>query len=318
MVPAFGLFELGLHVWQVQRALTAEDWDRAVASGPWRKSMRHPSGVLKSGDGVAVTPEWASPMLRRALGTHATLNQFAESDYSHLSRVWEFSLDGSSVLPTSWGEDTLVAGHGRIALRLRLNPHPEPMITDLLARASSGTDEALSVSRGTLGAETPCAWHEGAPRIDADQEAWGLARGAHYVQCADKTKMSVQIVPDHNWRPRRCFSVPTAGPSARTRLVFHKVQFARFVRMHDGLHAYEEDPQNAQANIKLSVSVRGLAEDGKMAELKLGENTHHNGEAWKAFDVDTSAVPTGEVGDLILDVESDAADHKFCLEGSTR
>ena len=331
LVPAFGLFELGLHVWQVKRALTADDWDEAAVA-------LH--DCVRDGEGIRVAPHWAEPVARRALGAMATPERFGASDNSAFSLVWELSLDGASDLPAEWQRDVpltepggglrlpphkkfysylpFLARQSRLQIHWSVNPHTEPMVTDLLALAERGGEENLTVLRGNSGAETHCVWHTGTPRVEADQEAWGLARGAHYVQCADNAKMSVQVIPDHNWRPRRCFGLPTTGPGARTRLIFHHVHFASIARLHDGLHGYEEDPQNAKAHIKLSLSVQGFAENGKMAELKLGENTHVNGEAWKGFDVDTSAVPGGEVGDLIVDAESDSGDRKFCVEGSTR
>ncbi len=327
LVPAFGLFELGLHVWQVQRALKAEDWDAAVRD----------LGGLSPQIGIAVSPAWAEPVARRALGPLATFERFGVSDYSHYDMVVELQIDAltatpapsvwtqlfgarpRSVLPDDWSYSSAGAHtSGRISHILRLNPHPEFMVTDLLALAARGSDEDLSVFRGSPGAELPCTWRSGAPRVEADQDAWGVSRAGHYVQCADETKMSVQVLADHDRRPRRCFFAPTAGFGARTRLVFHKVHFARIARMHDGLHSFQEDPGNHGNDVRVSLSVRGIDDRGAPSELRLGGDTHKDGESWKRFDVDTSAVPAGEEGDLLVDIESDGQPRNFCLEGSTR
>lgn len=309
-LPALGLGELGLHVYQVSRALTEADWNRAASDLKAHVGER---------DGIAVWPSWAEPSARRALGPLATFERFAVADYTRYAQVWELSVDGVSELPASWGHGRPVGdAPSRILVRPRANPNPEPVVSDLLESAARGGEEMLTVLRGKSGAERPCVWREGAPRVEADREAWGVSRGAHFAQCDDGSKLSVQVVPDHHWRPRRCLLAPTAPVGQRTRLVFHKVQFARIVRMHAALHGYEEDAANRGADVRVSVSVRAEGENGEVSEALLGGDVHHDGESWKSFDVDTSAVAAGERGDLIVDVQSERANRLFCLEGSTR
>lgn len=312
LVPAFGLFELGLHVWQVQRALTSEDWDRAVA-----ELRTH----IAEADGIVVAPDWAEPVARRALGSLATEERMAVADYTRYKTVWELSVDDATVLPSDWLKVpalVVTPTARRIHVRQRTNPTHNPVVTDLLTLASRGSDSDLTVTRGTIGAETPCVWHRGVARVEADHEAWGPARGAHYAECTDGTKLSVQVVPDHDWRPRRCFLVPTTGAGSRTRLVFHNVVFSGAVWMHTGLHGYSEDRQNHGLDVTTWVGLHVLNDANEQAEWPVGSDTHRDGEGWKRFEIEDLGIAWGTIGDLLVDISSDASGRLYCFEGSTR
>lgn len=308
LLPLAGVLELALHARQVGRVVTADDWDHAAAE------LRP---LVRAEDGISVAPFWASQVARRALGPLATFERFGVSDYTRYASVWELSLDGASELPNSW---TIAerARTGRISVRERKNPSALPVISDLLSLAERGRDEDLSVSRGGIGHEAPCAWHRSVARVAADWEAWGVSRAAHYAQCASDASVGVQIISDHAFRPRRCLYVETSGQDAHTRLMFHNVKFGHILRMHAGLHHTQEDPQNHGDDVVTRALVRALNDDGSTSETLLGENIHKDGENWKEWDIDTSAVPEGAQGDLLIDVSSRQPHRGFCIEGSTR
>jgi hypothetical protein len=119
--------------------------------------------------------------------------------------------------------------------------------------------------------------------------------------------VGVSIFPDLDYYPRRAIYAPP-GNGAPLVLLFRGVQFGTAMRGHHGLYAEaERDLHGAPITLKLKVN-----------DTLLGSFTHHDGEGWKAFDIETREL-AGQQADLVVEVSTPRADRRtYGFEVNTR
>jgi hypothetical protein len=295
-IPLLGLAELAAHFWFAKRPPSFDEWETVVPAV--RETKR-------DGDLLVVSPGWADPAARRALGDALMpLRDVARPDATRYAHALELSiLDEHSDELAGWREESRRV-QGKFLLRRLENPSPAHVVYDFV-------DHAQPPSADVRGTDPPtvCPWNAHAQIV-----AGGL--GGHPTFPSERFEcgggpyfnVGVTVIADEEFRPRRClWSHPLARGEIVTR--FHHVPLGQVIRGHGGLYWIIERKKEG-APITLTVRVDGDT---------IGTAVHRDGDGWAPFQFDLGAHAGAAAAEVEFAVSSPRyAERHFCFEADTR
>ena len=254
---------------------------------------------------IVVSPEWAEPNARAALGdTLMPLEHVARPDESGFERALEISILGQSAAALSgWGLES-EEREGPFQLRRWTNPQVQPVLYDFLAHLEPPSAD-VRILRG--GASEPCPY---GPAKVTNGDLGGhptFPRRRFSCAGAEWSMVGLTVIEDQGYRPRRCI---WAHPSSRGPLEVHfeAVPLGRLIRGYGGLpYLFEREWHGSP--IELEVLVGGES---------IGTYRHEDGEGWKAFEFSTES-SAGQTRSVDFRVRSrQVRDRQFCFQASVR
>lgn len=272
-LPAIGLVELALAQSQKRKVPRDDEW-RAAAS--------YASSQKKPGDWVIVSPPWAGPLGRKAIGEVnpglINLASVARSDLDTATRVLELSIRGGRDPQAQGWPLVEERAFGPVKLRILQNPKPERLVRDLVDEI--GPD--LVVGRqNSAGVFEPCRWETGATRMPNLFQGPGTPTERWMCPPNDPawTFIGVTAITDLDYNPRRCILMhPTEGTT--TIVKFPPKAIGTKVVAYVGVHVFQERELN-----KPPVHARVLVAGKEVAHVK-----HRDGDGWLRFEGSTSAL----------------------------
>lgn len=289
-IPVLGLFELGAHVVQTHSVATDGDW---AAARDFVKAQARPEDL------VAFAPWWVDPVGRMQFGPQlATVEREARPDETRFPRAFEVSIRGAH-LPVfdGWrraGEQRF----GRVAVTTWENPAPAQVLDDLVSRVDP---QHLRVSRG----DADCNFVHGTAQ--SGNLGFGPTIPGDRFACQGTGFAGVSVLADLDYVPHRCVFAPPSG-AVPLRLRFADVRFGRTLHGHHALYVEaERDRRGAPVTLTF-----------KAGDVTLGTLVHRDGDGWKPFELDTSAL-AGQKGELTAEISSPGGDRRlYCFEADTR
>ena len=167
---------------------------------------------------------------------------------------------------------------GAVTVTTWENPSPAQVIDDLVSLVDP---QHLRVSRG----ETECPFTHGSP--SSGSLGFGPAIPGDRFVCPGSGFVGASVVADLDYVPHRCIFAPPQG-SAPLRLRFLDVRFGHSLHGHHALYV-EAERDRTGAPVTLVFSSGGS---------ELGRVVHRDGQGWKPFEFDTSAL-AGQNGELV-------------------
>ncbi len=294
-VPAVGLIELFLHLWQTTAGV--------IPPGDWRAAREAVRKQVQPSDLVVFAPSWADPLGREYLGDDlATMEREARPDESRFPRAIEVSIRGKHRAELAHWRAVAKEKVGAVTITTLENPAPVKLLDDLLAHAALRT---MTVARVENDREVACSWAHGAAQ--AGSLGAGPATPADKFTCAGGSVVGISVIFAMDNTPRRCLLATTPGGGSVLRITFTDVLFGRVLHGHQALPQFaERDKKGPPVTILF-----------RTAETSLGNLVHHDGDGWKAFELDTHELE-GKRGDLVAEISSSAAGRQFCFEADTR
>jgi hypothetical protein len=291
VVPAFGLLELVAHVVQTRSAPAAADWEAARA---WVAAQAKPEDL------VAFAPRWADPIGRERFGPAiATVEREARPDETRFPRAFEVGIRGEHLPELDGWKKGGVQRFGGVAVTTWENPAPAHVLDDLVSLLDP---RRAHVSRGD--ADCPFA-HAG---MQSGNLGYGPTIPGERFACAGNGFAGVSVVADLDYHPHRCIYAPPPGGPTPLRIRFDDVRFGHSLHGHHGIYVEAERK-------KLGTPVTITFKSG---DSTLGSVVHHDGEGWKPFEFDTSAL-AGQSAELRVEITSPNADRRqYCFEADTR
>jgi len=295
-VPLLGLAELAAHLWFAKRPPSFDEWSTVVSAV--RETKRE-------GDLLVVSPSWADPAARRALGDALMpLRDEARPDVTRYAHALELSILGEHAPELEgWREESRRV-EGKFLLRRVENPAPAHVVYDFVDHARPPFADV----RGTDPA-APCAWN---PRASiATSGNFGHPTFAsERSECPGGAffNVGVTVLADQDFRPRRClWSHPFARGEIVTR--FHDVPLGREIRGHGGMYWIVEREKTG-APVTLTVRVDGDT---------VGRAVHRDGDGWALFQFDLGAHAGAAKAEVEIGVSSPNNQNRhFCFEADTR
>lgn len=291
VVPAVGLVELGAHAVQTRPPAPEADWLAARA---------YVTAQAKPGDLVAFAPNWVDPVGRERFGPAvATLEREARADETRFPRALEVSIRGAHLPAFDGWKRTAEQSFGRVTVTTWENPAPAAVIDDLVSMVDP---QRLHVSRG----DAECGFSHGAPQ--SGNLGFGPAIPGDHFACPGGGFVGASVVADLDYVPHRCIYAPPPGGGMPVRLRFDAVRFGRTLHGHHALYVEaERDRKGAPVTLTF-----------KSGDSTIGSVVHHDGEGWKPFEFDTSAL-AGQTAELRVEIASPSGDRRqYCFEADTR
>lgn len=273
VLPTVGLIELALAQAQKKKVPSDDAWRAAAAAAKAEK---------KPGDWVIVSPPWAGPLGRKAIGEVdkklIDLASVARSDLDTVPRVLELSIRGARDPQTKGWTVLSEKVLGNVTLRTMVNPKPDLLIRDLVDEV--GASQA-TVGRLTASGFVACPWETGATRMPNLFQ--GPATPADRYMCPPNdptwTFVGVTTITDLDYNPRRCILMhPTEGTITSVRFPAGKI--GKKVVGYVGVHVFQERELN-KPPVHASVLVGGR----EVAHAK-----HKDGDGWLRFEGSTADV----------------------------
>ncbi len=273
-VPGLGVVELVAHLYFRDRTPLLEEY---AALKPVVAELRRDS------DFVTVTPYWAEPNLRWALGDALMpLRDVARPEESRYPAAVEVTLPGTQSSFPEWAvaESRRVDG---FLIERRVNPAHTPVSFDFVD-AFSADRVTVDVGRGE-GKRTACAFTPSARVTNG-------ALGGHPTFPAQRFECSstewdfvgVTVIEDQHYRPRRClWAHPPAGKKFKS-VNYDRVRLGKRISGFTGA-PYLVDRETKGAVIELEVKIDGET---------IGYARHENGSGWKPFDIPTEKFADSE------------------------
>lgn len=295
VVPALGLVELGMGLVGQARTPRTQAYD-ALPSVV--------SELAEPGDLIVVSPRWAEPEVRRALGDRwFPLSVAAHNDAGRFGRALEISL-GSRAEELAGFREVRSREAGPFSLRVLENPSPHPVLFDFVEHL----EPRWAAAYGTA-PESRCAWSD-----HAETGSGGLGGVPGFpvrrFECAEGFYLNVSatVIADQDFLPRRCIYAHPPPTGARV-VRFVDVPLGERIEGHLGLYWMIE---RARRGAPITLSVR-------VGQEELGSVTHADGEGWKPFSFATGA-HAGELGaEVSFTVASaDYKDRHLCFEAVSR
>lgn len=295
VVPAVAVVELALHVKQVNSVVPERDWKAAKAEVEKR---------AKPEDLVAFAPEWVDPIGRQYFGSQiATLEREGYPDVTAFPRAIEVSIRGAHLDDLAGWRETDHTSVGGIRITTLENPSPVVIKDDLL-RHSGKPD--MHVSIVDPGGEHECTF--GRFGVQTGGLGFGPAVPSLRYQCGGGAFVGISIMPDLDYRPRRCFYAPAQGPNATVKLRFDSIAFGKVIHGHHGLYV---EAERDQKGAPVAIAFRS-------GEKTFGKLVHRDGEGWKSFELDTSEL-NGQTAELVAEITSSSRDRRmYCFTADTR
>ncbi len=291
VVPAVAVCELALHFEQVSSVVPDADWARAKAEVEKK---------AKPDDLVAFAPQWVDPVGRERFGLSiATFEREAYPDVTRFPRAIEVGIRGEHLADLAGWREVDHEKIGRITITTFENPSPVTLRDDLLRHVGQPD---MHVEIG----ERDCRF--GQYGIQTGGLGFGPAVPAMRYQCGGGAFAGISILPDLDYRPRRCIYAPAQGPRDVVRLRVDDFAFGRVLHGHHGLYAEaERDQKGAPVEIAF-----------RSGDKTFGKLVHRDGEGWKGFELDTSEL-AGKTGELVAEITSGSRDRRmYCFDVDAR
>jgi hypothetical protein len=289
-LPVVGLVELGAHTFQTRSVAPDADWDAARA---------YVAAQVKPEDLVAFAPKWADPIGREHFGPKlATLEREARPDETRFPRALEVSIRGAHLPAFAEWRRAGEQRFGSVAVTTWENPTPVQVLDDLVSLVDP---QRLRVSRG----DSDCNFVHGTPQ--SGNLGYGPAVPGDHFACPGNGFVGISVVADLDYVPHRCIFAPPPG-NAPLRLHFADVRFGHSIHGHHALYVEaERDRKGAPVTIRFM-----------SGGSTLGTLVHRDGEGWKPFELETSAL-AGQKGELEVEISSPGGDRRlYCFEADTR
>jgi hypothetical protein len=289
-LPVVGLVELVAHAVQTRSVASDADWDAA---------RTYVAAQAKPDDLVAFAPKWADPIGREHFGPRlATIEREARPDETRFPRALEVSIRGAHLPAFAGWRQAGEQRFGSVAVTTWENPAPAHVIDDLVSLVDP---QHLRVYRG----DADCNFVHGSPQ--SGNLGYGPAVPGDRFACPGSGFVGVSVVADLDYVPHRCIFAPPPG-NAPLHLRFADVRFGHTLHGHHALYVEaERDKKGAPVTISF-----------KTGGSTLGTVVHRDGEGWKPFELDTSAL-ADQKGELDVEITSPGGDRRlYCFEADTR
>jgi hypothetical protein len=295
VVPAVGLLELGAHVVQTNSVVPEADW---------RAARDYVGSHAKTEDLVVFAPTWADPVGRSRFGSAiATLEREARADETRFPRALEVSIRGAHLPALEGWRRADRQRFGRVTVTTWENPAAAQVLDDLVSMVA---EQRVRVSRVDAGRESECSFQRGSPQSGG--LGFGPAIPGDRFVCAGGAFVVPSVVADLDYRPHRCVYAPPPGGNSLVRVRFVGVRLGHALHGHHALYV-EAERNRTGAPVTITF---------KAGDLALGSVVHNDGDGWKPFEFDTSAL-AGQRGDVIADIGSPSGDRRmYCFEADTR
>lgn len=289
LIPLLGLSELGLHQYFAQRAPGFPDY---AALAPKLLELKRP------GVPVVVSPSWAEPLVRQAAPAAFPLAELARSDDRGFAQFLEVSLLGAQAESLQAWPQRERQQEGAFELRIYDNPGFEMSFFDFVGAVEAQKVEVWSEQTGEL---ARC------PLVERRRASTGglhgpVARPRQRYECADGGMVSVSLIEDQAYKPRRCLLVdsPVGG---RIVLRFRAVpQSQRLVGFAGFSYFLGRDSQTSP--VELSV---------RQGTQRLGQFRAIAARGWARFELPRAATE-GEVEVSVQRTQAQPGDFCFALE----
>jgi hypothetical protein len=288
--------ELGGQLWCERRAPRADEYAR----------LREPIASLKQGgDPIVVSPRWAEPYVRRALGdSQFPLDELARSDTSRFDRAIEVSILGEHAEELDGFREVSREEVGPFEVRALENPKPDPVIYDFVAHVRPPDAEVVGTDP-----EVRCAFSEHAQIFSGGLGGHPtFPRERFLCPGGEFFNVGVTVVADEKFLPRRCiWSHPFRRGFIVTR--FKDVPLGERIEGHGGMYwVTERDGLGAPVHLDVVV-------DGDV----VGSYVHRDGDGWSSFELPLGAHAHTEHATVEFRVGSANYQHRhFCFEATTR
>jgi hypothetical protein len=295
VVPAIAVCELLLHLHQVSSVVPDADWDRAKAEVQKQ---------VKPDDLVAFAPRWVDPIGREHFGDGiATLEREAYPDVTRFPRAIEVGIRGEHLADLAGWRQVGREKVGAITITTFANPSPVTLRDDLLRHV--GKPE-MHVELDGPGGDHECRF--GRFGVQTGGLGFGPAVPALRYQCGGNAFAGISILPDLDYRPRRCIYAPAQGANNVVRIRVDDFAFGRVLHGHHGLYVEaERDKKGAPVEIAF-----------RSGDKSIGRLVHRDGEGWKGFELDTSDL-AGKSAELDAEITSVSRDRRmYCFEVDAR
>lgn len=289
LIPLLGLTELGLHQYFAGRAPGFPDY---AALAPKLLELKRP------GVPVVVSPSWAEPLVRQAAPAAFPLAELARPDDSGFAQFLEVSLLGAH-------SDSLQASPQR--------ERQQVGAFDLIIRDNPGFEMSLFDFVGAVEAQQVEVWSEQAgerarcPSVERRRGSTGglhgpAARPRRHHECADGAMVSVSLIEDQAYRPRRCILVDS-GLRGSVVLRFGAVPQSQRLRGFAGFSYFlSRDSQTSPVELTLS-------QGGE----RLGQYRPTAAGGWTGFAL-PRPVSAGDVEVRVQRTRAEPGDFCFALE----
>jgi hypothetical protein len=290
LVPAVGLVELAAHAVQTHSATPDADWNAA---------RDYVAAQAKPEDLVAFAPRWVDPVGREHFGPRiATVEREARPDETRFPRALEVSIRGAHLEAFDGWRRAGEKRFGAVTVTTWENPSPSHVLDDLVSMVDP---QHLRVSRG----DAECSFVHGT--VQSGSLGYGPATPGDRFACPGGGAVSASVVADLDYLPHRCIFAPPSG-NAPLRLRFAGVRFGHSLHGHHALYVEaERDRKGAPVTISF-----------KSGDTDLGSVVHRDGDGWKPFELDTSAL-AGQSAELVAEISSPGGERRlYCFEADTR
>lgn len=271
LLPVVAIGELTLAQWQARRVPADAEWNAAASAAKAAK---------KPGDVVIVSPAWAGPLGRKAIGevdpTLIDLSSVAKSDLDTASRVLELSIRGQDDPDARGFRLVDEKSFGKVKLRTLENPHPDKLVRDLVSELGP----AAQVAHVQNGVVDPCRWEHGTTRMPNLFN--GPATPVDRFLCPPNdpswTFVGVTAITDLSYVPRRCILMHPLDNSS-TVVTYPPGNIGKKVVAYVGIHVFHERELN-KPPVHARVSVAGK---------EVAHARHLDGDGWLRFEGSTAA-----------------------------
>jgi hypothetical protein len=298
-VPVVGVVELGTEIVQERGAAPIEDFAGAKAIV---------QRDLKADDLIIFAPSWDDPVGRETFGDELiTLERAAFPDVSRFPRAYEVAIRGAERPELKGWKTVREEKSGKVTVRLRENPAPVHVLTDLVSIFGSNVHVSkVDAREGSEPHEKSCEWMRGG--ASAGGLGAGPATPQEHFGCPNGI-VGVSVLETLDYTSHRVIlATPGSGSDGSgTLLRFSNVHFGQKIHGHHGLYVEQE---RGRTGPPVSIIFR---HDGKI----LGRGLHLDGDGWSGFEIDTSAL-AGQTGDLEVLLNSSDGGRRYGFEADTR
>jgi len=293
-LPAIGLMELAAHLFFAARAPAFDEYPALAAPVA---AMRQP------GDLVVMTPAWAEPLARRAVGDSLMpLRDVARPSESGYEGVVEVSMLGQRDEAFNDWSEVERREVGDFTLRRMVNHGHEPEVFDFVDALDP---RAVRVSVG----DARCMWTTAA-RASAGGLGGPPAFPRRRFVCPGSPFffVGVTVIADQDFRARRClWAHPPNGAELRIR--YRNVSLGDTIVGHGGMYWITERERRGTP-IGMRVEVNGSP---------IGQVTHADGDGWSRFELPVGEHAGSDGAEVVFAVSSVNAEHRhFCFEARSR
>jgi hypothetical protein len=290
LVPAVGLAELAAHAVQTRSVVPEADW---MAARDYVATQAKPADL------VVFAPRWVDPIGRERFGPGiATLEREARADETRFAKAFEVSIRGAHLPALDGWRRAGEQRFGGVTVTTWENPSPAVVIDDLVSMIDP---QHARVSRG----DADCPFVRGAPQ--SGSLGFGPAIPGARFACPSGGFVGVSVVADLEYHPHRCVFAPPPGGTP-VRIHFPEVRFGHVLHGHHALYVEaERDKRGAPVTITF-----------RSGDSTIGSVVHNDGEGWKPFEFDTSAL-AGQTAELRVEITAPSGDRRqYCFEADTR